>query len=68
MRKSSRCRTSRSTCSKKPARGRKGTGGQNRDRRALDIYPTRVRFMEASPGWKFVLEPHQEHVDDTPTI
>lgn len=51
-----------------PARGRKGTGGQNRDRRALDIYPTRVRFMEASAGWKFVLEPHQEHVDDTPTI
>ncbi|MFE0631959.1 hypothetical protein ACFW3D_34025 [Streptomyces sp. NPDC058864] len=51
-----------------PTRGRKGTGGQNRDRRALDIYPTRVRFMEASAGWKFVLELHQEHVDDTPTI
>ncbi len=51
-----------------PARGRKGNGGQNRDRRALDIYPTRVRFMEASAGWKFVLELHQEHVDDTPTI
>ncbi|WP_431964838.1 hypothetical protein [Actinacidiphila sp. bgisy160] len=52
-----------------PSRGRKGAGGsQNRDRRALDIYPTRVRFMEASAGWKFVLELHQEHVDDTPTI
>ncbi|MFF3949172.1 hypothetical protein ACFYYN_30740 [Streptomyces sp. NPDC001902] len=51
-----------------PARGRKGTTGQNRDRRALDIYPTRVRFMEASAGWKFVLELHQEHVDETPTI
>ncbi|MDX3235102.1 hypothetical protein PV392_05290 [Streptomyces sp. ME03-5709C] len=51
-----------------PVRGRKGTGGQNRDRRALDIYPTRVRFMEASAGWKFVLDLHQEHVDDTPTI
>ncbi|MEU4096887.1 hypothetical protein [Streptomyces sp. NPDC026673] len=51
-----------------PARGRKGTSGQNRDRRALDIYPTRVRFMEASAGWKFVLELHQEHVDETPTI
>ncbi|MDX3098343.1 hypothetical protein PV417_28095 [Streptomyces sp. ME19-03-3] len=51
-----------------PIRGRKGTGGQNRDRRALDIYPTRVRFMEASAGWKFVLDLHQEHVDDTPTI
>jgi hypothetical protein len=49
-------------------RGRKGTGGQNRDRRALDIYPTRVRFMEPSAGWRFVLEPHQEHIDDTPTI
>ncbi|MFD8075529.1 hypothetical protein ACFV3E_23105 [Streptomyces sp. NPDC059718] len=51
-----------------PARGRKSPTGQNRDRRALDIYPTRVRFMEASAGWKFVLELHQEHVDETPTI
>ncbi|MFD6494743.1 hypothetical protein ACFV99_05695 [Streptomyces sp. NPDC059944] len=51
-----------------PARGRKGTGGQNRDRRALDIYPTRVRFMEASAGWKFIVEPHHEVIDDTPTI
>ncbi|MGV9701853.1 hypothetical protein [Streptomyces sp. NPDC003483] len=51
-----------------PARGRKGTNGQNRDRRALDIYPTRVRFMEPSTGWKFIVEPHHEPVDDTPTI
>ncbi|WRZ95662.1 hypothetical protein OHB54_45725 [Streptomyces sp. NBC_01007] len=51
-----------------PARGRKGTSGQNRDRRALDIYPTRVRFMEPSVGWKFIVEPHQETIDDTPTI
>jgi hypothetical protein len=51
-----------------PARGRKGTSSQNRDRRALDIYPTRVRFMEPSVGWKFIVEPHQETIDDTPTI
>ncbi|WNI18774.1 hypothetical protein [Actinacidiphila sp. ITFR-21] len=51
-----------------PVRGRKGTGGQNRDRRALDIYPTRVRFLEPSDGWKFVVEPHKEVVDETPTI
>ncbi|MFF0143174.1 hypothetical protein ACFYRN_43060 [Streptomyces sp. NPDC005227] len=51
-----------------PVRGRKSTGGQNRDRRALDIYPTRVRFMEASAGWKFIVEPHHEVIDDTPTI
>ncbi|MFI8003761.1 hypothetical protein [Streptomyces sp. NPDC086010] len=51
-----------------PARGRKNNGGQNRDRRALDIYPTRVRFLEPSEGWKFIVEPHQEIVDDTPTI
>lgn len=51
-----------------PARARKNTNGQNRDRRALDIYPTRVRFLEPSEGWKFVVEPHQEIVDDTPTI
>ncbi|MFJ7967078.1 hypothetical protein [Streptomyces sp. NPDC096324] len=51
-----------------PARGRKSTSGQNRDRRALDIYPTRVRFMEASAGWKFIVEPHHEVIDDTPTI
>ncbi|MFF2993436.1 hypothetical protein ACFVTC_02505 [Streptomyces sp. NPDC057950] len=51
-----------------PARGRKNTGGQNRDRRALDIYPTRVRFMEPSTGWKFIVEPHHEPIDDTPTI
>ncbi|MFE6664280.1 hypothetical protein ACFVFH_12080 [Streptomyces sp. NPDC057697] len=51
-----------------PARGRKNTNNQNRDRRALDIYPTRVRFLEPSDGWKFVVEPHREIVDDTPTI
>ncbi|MFD3456208.1 hypothetical protein ACFWVC_29030 [Streptomyces sp. NPDC058691] len=51
-----------------PARGRKSTGSQNRDRRALDIYPTRVRFMEPSAGWRFILEPHQETIDETPTI
>lgn len=51
-----------------PARARKGTSNQNRDRRALDIYPTRVRFLEPSDGWKFVVEPHKEIVDDTPTI
>lgn len=50
-----------------PIRGRKG-GGQNRDRRALDVYPTRVRFMEPSDGWKFIVEPHKEVVDETPTI
>ncbi|MEU9932889.1 hypothetical protein [Streptomyces anulatus] len=51
-----------------PARGRKNANGQNRDRRALDIYPTRVRFLEPSEGWKFVVEPHKEIVDETPTI
>ncbi|MFF2007533.1 hypothetical protein ACFVWY_00465 [Streptomyces sp. NPDC058195] len=51
-----------------PARARKNTNGQNRDRRALDIYPTRVRFLEPSEGWKFIVEPHKEIVDDTPTI
>lgn len=51
-----------------PIRGRKSAGGQNRDRRALDIYPTRVRFLEPSDGWKFIVEPHKEVVDDTPTI
>lgn len=51
-----------------PARARKGTSSQNRDRRAMDIYPTRVRFLEPSEGWKFVVEPHKEIVDDTPTI
>ena len=51
-----------------PIRGRKSASSQNRDRRALDIYPTRVRFLEPSDGWKFVVEPHQEVVDDTPTI
>lgn len=51
-----------------PARGRKNTNSQNRDRRALDIYPSRVRFLEPSDGWKFVVEPHEEIVDDTPTI
>ncbi|MEE1799875.1 MULTISPECIES: hypothetical protein [unclassified Streptomyces] len=51
-----------------PARGRKNTNNQNRDRRALDIYPTRVRFMEPSEGWKFIVEPHKEIVDETPTI
>ncbi|MFJ4920265.1 hypothetical protein [Streptomyces sp. NPDC088725] len=51
-----------------PARGRKNANGQNRDRRALDIYPTRVRFLEPSDGWKFIVEPHKEIVDETPTI
>lgn len=51
-----------------PARGRKNTSNQNRDRRAMDIYPTRVRFLEPSEGWKFVVEPHKEIVDETPTI
>nr|WP_202546490.1 hypothetical protein [Streptomyces sp. SID2119] len=51
-----------------PARGRKNTNSQNRDRRALDIYPTRVRFLEPSEGWKFVVEPHKEIIDETPTI
>jgi hypothetical protein len=50
-----------------PTRGRK-TSSQNRDRRALDIYPTRARFMEPSAGWRFILEPHKEAIDDTPTI
>ncbi|MGW9032624.1 hypothetical protein ACWGQ5_53565 [Streptomyces sp. NPDC055722] len=50
-----------------PTRGRKGTSSL-RDRRALDIYPTRVRFMEPSTGWKFIIEPHQETIDSTPTI
>ncbi|MCX5398520.1 hypothetical protein [Streptomyces sp. NBC_00102] len=51
-----------------PVKVRKGANGQNRDRRALDIYPTRVRFLEPSEGWKFIVEPHKEIVDDTPTI
>lgn len=51
-----------------PTRGRKNTSSQNRDRRALDIYPTRVRFLEPSEGWKFIVEPHKEVVDETPTI
>ncbi|MFB7210874.1 hypothetical protein [Streptomyces sp. NPDC056255] len=51
-----------------PARARKNANSQNRDRRALDIYPTRVRFLEPSDGWKFIVEPHKEIVDDTPTI
>ncbi|MFB6872074.1 hypothetical protein [Streptomyces sp. NPDC056323] len=51
-----------------PARARKNANSQNRDRRALDIYPTRVRFLEPSEGWKFIVEPHKEIVDDTPTI
>ncbi|MFD5749668.1 hypothetical protein [Streptomyces sp. NPDC127033] len=51
-----------------PVRGRKSANSQNRDRRALDIYPTRVRFLEPSDGWKFIVEPHKEIVDDTPTI
>lgn len=50
-----------------PARGRKNASSQ-RDRRALDIYPTRVRFLEPSDGWKFIVEPHKEVVDETPTI
>lgn len=51
-----------------PARARKNATSQNRDRRALDIYPTRVRFIEPSDGWKFIVEPHKEVVDETPTI
>ncbi|QXE35627.1 hypothetical protein KQY30_16540 [Streptomyces sp. GMY02] len=51
-----------------PVRGRKNATSQNRDRRALDIYPTRVRFLEPSDGWKFIVEPHKEVVDETPTI
>ncbi|MDX3853405.1 hypothetical protein [Streptomyces sp. AK02-01A] len=51
-----------------PARGRKNTSSQNRDRRALDIYPTRVRFLEPSDGWRFIVELHKEVIDDTPTI
>ncbi|MEU5286880.1 hypothetical protein AB0G97_23160 [Streptomyces sp. NPDC020755] len=51
-----------------PARGRKNANNQNRDRRALDIFPTRVRFLEPSEGWKFVVEPHKEIMDETPTI
>lgn len=51
-----------------PARGRKNANSQNRDRRALDIFPTRVRFLEPSEGWKFVVEPHKEIIDETPTI
>ncbi|MFJ3820247.1 hypothetical protein [Streptomyces nodosus] len=51
-----------------PVRGRKNAGSQIRDRRALDIYPTRVQFMEPSDGWKFIVEPHKEIVDETPTI
>ncbi|QIY76380.1 hypothetical protein OG762_51405 (plasmid) [Streptomyces sp. NBC_01136] len=51
-----------------PTRGRKSTSSQIRDRRALDIYPTRVRFMEPSDGWRFILEPHKDVIDDTPTI
>ncbi|MGW2182847.1 hypothetical protein ACWCXX_33165 [Streptomyces sp. NPDC001732] len=51
-----------------PVRARKNANSQNRDRRALDIYPTRVRFLEPSEGWKFIVEPHKEIVDDTPTI
>ncbi|WP_073946634.1 hypothetical protein [Streptomyces kebangsaanensis] len=51
-----------------PTRGRKNTSNQIRDRRALDIYPTRVRFMEPSDGWRFIVEPHKEIVDETPTI
>ncbi|MFE9168047.1 hypothetical protein ACFYNZ_00695 [Streptomyces kebangsaanensis] len=51
-----------------PVRGRKNASNQIRDRRALDIYPTRVRFMEPSDGWRFIVEPHKEIVDETPTI
>jgi hypothetical protein len=51
-----------------PTRGRKSASTQNRDRRALDIYPTRARFLEPSEGWKFIVELHKEVVDDTPTI
>jgi hypothetical protein len=51
-----------------PVRGRKSTNGSNRDRRAMDIHPTRARFMEPSTGWKFAMELHKPVVDDTPTI
>jgi hypothetical protein len=50
-----------------PTRGRKSASGI-RDRRAWDIYPTRAQYMEPSTGWKFVMEPHKQVVDDTPTI
>ncbi|MHB9862877.1 hypothetical protein [Streptomyces sp. YIM S03343] len=50
-----------------PTRGRKGASGI-RDRRAMDIYPSRAQFMEPSDGWKFVMEPHKQVIDDTPTI
>lgn len=49
-------------------RGRKGADGPKQDRRALDIYPSRVQFFEPSDGWKFVVKPHQEIKDDTLTI
>jgi len=51
-----------------PVKGRKGAAGSSRDRRALDIYPTRAQFMEPSTGWKFVVELHKPVVDETPTI
>jgi hypothetical protein len=51
-----------------PVKGRKNTSGSSRDRRAMDIYPTRAQFMEPSVGWKFVVEPHKPVVDETPTI
>lgn len=50
-----------------PVRGRKGANGI-RDRRAMDIYPSRAQFMEPSDGWRFVMEIHKQVIDDTPTI
>lgn len=49
-------------------RGRKSADGPKQDRRALDIYPSRVQFFEPSEGWKFVVKPHEEIRDETPTI
>ncbi|WP_329458212.1 hypothetical protein [Streptomyces sp. NBC_01497] len=49
------------------ARGRKSASPE-RDRRFVDIYPTRAKFLEPSDGWRFVQELHKPVVDDTPTI
>jgi hypothetical protein len=50
-----------------PVKIRKGSA-PTRDRRAMDIYPTRAQFLEPTPGWKLVKEQHRPVVDDTPTI
>ncbi|MCF3962625.1 hypothetical protein [Streptomyces fuscigenes] len=49
------------------ARGRKSASSE-RDRRFVDIYPTRAKYLEPSDGWRFVQELHKPVVDDTPTI